>query len=1096
MSRKVMTRMVLANWGVFQQPEIVRFGEDTSCFVGINGAGKSMSLDAMQYTLFGITEFNVAASQNQTATQVKKSRTVSDMIHGNKKAEGDGGHILRPEPTIFYCIIEFYDEQSGENFICGNLTESAGCLEKPKGYWFVSPSTSIEDFTFRSDDGTTLYAKNECLLKGRPVPPGFYMNKELGMRQISRAIGIERNATDIKNAIKKIVAFDPEADVNKFIANSVLDEGTGTKESVLALKNITEGYNKAEAELEALKDKTQKLQTADEKAKEYEEATKDYKLNRLRVAKNDVFTHANAIRENNRKLEEENKNLRDLAEKREDITGKLSDARRDKNRIEQSDKMQAYSNARSAKEREIRQCRFDMEASGKRLSDLKQFQKAAKEAVSLCDDGSVEHANISEWLYHVGQDGRPNLYSLLELFLKKKNDEAYSTKIRCETERVQLGEEIRELNKELSGLRVNTLKYPAIYEEAKKALERHFKKKGLDVRIRLFAECINEVKAPEWQPAIESYLGDRRFQIIVPARYEDEAFGVIRELGLHRTDIPIFEVFKTRKREILEGSVASLLDITNYEAKLFAAHICGNVMLADSEEEVKEFAINGKRSITIDGTSSSGYSRRFNDLSGKMYIGEAARISRMKQIEKKLLQKQNEAAENGKKLKNCQEVIDKIGLVIFETGRYDFDVEKKYNELVENLHHLEAQLEEYDEQNSELQKILEDADKAIDNLEMQLSECDRGIGGAQTKIATVREAITEAEKRREEAEREYEAYAAMDPDYEFDVEEEFEDAMRKGIMFKAPSKKKLEEMKDNMIRKEAAMTAAQQDYRHMESVSTNDSSIESTTGPQFIEEFRRLLHELDGVEIEKATEEVRKQEEKMRASLLKDVVARIGEQIDKASRTAQNLNRELRKHWFGQHQYEFEISHRKDKEEYFSILSAYRTHKDDTRNDYIDYDPNLREKVSLFQEKILLDIDSTEYTNYKNYIVCDLLIHDKAGQTYRMSRGGSSFSNGEKQTPYLIIMVACLNRLYPENRSVAKLCFIDEAFAAYSGERVAEMMLFLKENNIQAVFAAPDKSFNSLAQYMQAVITCAKPDGSSYSHYVDGINSKGVDHAA
>ena len=60
---KTATRMVLVNWGPFEQPDTVNF-TDLSMFVGTNGSGKTMSMDAVAFCLYGISDFNASAKKN------------------------------------------------------------------------------------------------------------------------------------------------------------------------------------------------------------------------------------------------------------------------------------------------------------------------------------------------------------------------------------------------------------------------------------------------------------------------------------------------------------------------------------------------------------------------------------------------------------------------------------------------------------------------------------------------------------------------------------------------------------------------------------------------------------------------------------------------------------------------------------------------------------------------------------------------------------------------------------------------------------------------------------------------------------------------
>ena len=87
---KTLTRIRLVNWHLFDNATITCRG--TTYFIGVNGAGKSTILDAVQFALVGQGEarFNRAALANS-------KRTLASYVRGELGTEGQ--RFLRDDCT-------------------------------------------------------------------------------------------------------------------------------------------------------------------------------------------------------------------------------------------------------------------------------------------------------------------------------------------------------------------------------------------------------------------------------------------------------------------------------------------------------------------------------------------------------------------------------------------------------------------------------------------------------------------------------------------------------------------------------------------------------------------------------------------------------------------------------------------------------------------------------------------------------------------------------------------------------------------------------------------------------------------------------------
>ncbi len=105
-----------------------------------------------------------------------------------------------------------------------------------------------------------------------------------------------------------------------------------------------------------------------------------------------------------------------------------------------------------------------------------------------------------------------------------------------------------------------------------------------------------------------------------------------------------------------------------------------------------------------------------------------------------------------------------------------------------------------------------------------------------------------------------------------------------------------------------------------------------------------------------------------------------------------------------------------------------------------------------------------------------------------LSKKQGSASNGEKQTPYFIILAASLMQFYPKNTCCARLAFIDEAFAALSRERIEQMVKYFESHDFQVIYAAPPEKIESIGQYIDTTVSIFTKD--LYSHAIEGISNE------
>lgn len=151
-------------------------------------------------------------------------------------------------------------------------------------------------------------------------------------------------------------------------------------------------------------------------------------------------------------------------------------------------------------------------------------------------------------------------------------------------------------------------------------------------------------------------------------------------------------------------------------------------------------------------------------------------------------------------------------------------------------------------------------------------------------------------------------------------------------------------------------------------------------------------------------------------------------------------------------------------------------------------DEEMERDIQEFMSVILDEEDESEYTDYRKYFTYDMKIISRQGDkeiVADLSKKQGSASNGEKQTPYFIILAASLNQCYPQNVCCARLVFIDEAFSALSRERIEQMVKYFEENHFQVFYAAPPEKISSIGAFIESTVSLVITG--RYTNAVEGL---------
>lgn len=1073
-NRKTATKLLLIQWSRFQR-ESIQLGGST-LFTGVNGSGKSTILDAMTYLLTGNTQFNKAAKD--------RDRTVKGYVRGDTKSNGSMRY-LRQGQIISYVAMEFWSPVEQEKIVIGVCIESPDEVSSPTSNWFICRNAVMEDINFASVEGKNLYVTPKSLLqvKGTRLSSKQFMGKEKGTEQIARTLGLRCDVNKYRSKLVKMMAFNPENNIDQFIAECVLEPGK---------VNLLKELRQQREQFEHIKKIYEDLRDGKEKLEEVEKKTQDYESKKRNLDIREMLLKYQNFREKQKEKEDIQfrlkvleKTMGDLKKQKENVQEQFEVARKRLTIAESNDVFQGMQTSIQNLEHLINTVQIRIKQEEEYLAKLLRFQRALSAELSWTLENLDEDS--TKYLLHIAEEGyaiekkRKELIAYFER-MAKRQEGLGTEKVHLTDEVEAIKQELARLEQQLKVLESNRVIYPEEIVRAKQIIKEEFAKKGIVTDVRIFAELVQKVRDVSWRKAIETFLGRKRFYIIVDGQYCQDAMRVLQDKRLYAANVVITD--KLPDSEIIIGSAAEQLIIPNVYARRYANYLLNRIHLCDSLEELHEYPKGG---LMKDGMLAKSYSVAcMNMKNTQICLGQDA-------IE---LQKKAVLAQKNGKQEEWKGKLDELGRTNTKLNSLkgiDFVLENYHLETPELLSESYAEKKHYEDnlkqikQNPEFLSVLQeqqDARTAYDEAAKKNTAVDRQIGSTNNEW--------EAEKNRQKnisgeiysAKNAYDEIRILHLELEAPMLEEYEKLYAKRGEVRVLTDKTVQNMRAELDTCIKTLENAQLEYCKISEIDINKRGVGYI--PFYREEYRNIAN----VKIEDAHSRLIEQAQKLESAFMNDFVAEINETIGEARREIDAINRELKQIPFGQDTYKFKMEEKPERILFFRICKKLQNYMDSPEvymNSNRD-DEEMEQDIQEFMNMILSEEDEEEYTDYRKYFTYDMEITSRQGEeevTADLSKKQGSASNGEKQTPYFIILAASLLQCYPRRNCCARLAFIDEAFSALSRERIEQMVKYLEENDFQVIYAAPPEKISSIGQYIQSTVSLVTTG--RYTRAVEGL---------
>lgn len=1061
----ILKSVRLVNWYAFNNNTfpVGRF----TLIMGRNGSGKSVILDAIRYGAFGDTVFN-------KSTDTPGKRTLPTYTRGFMDATSNT--YMRPVEKMrnvtTHIALEYLDELTGESFILGTVIET-DAKNSTRTFRYVMDNRSLDSVEHTYTEGGVTRPKSREMLK-KEYKVQFLANEE-GIERFMRKTGMNLTKPQTQAFLKKIhgiLTYNPKSRIEQFIRESVLEPRE------IRFGPLIESMEKIGAlnqELTRIGEEIADLETVTEACGRYEGLADKIQKDDILCAYRDYHMIDGEITKLSRK---QSAARRQITELKDTLKKKGEEERELERRIRQAnlslDTMDCMEPIRMESEH-LENTKEKAISLKEQKKALEEFQATVSEALALLSGNHVK-VKSQDVLASLGlkqftsmEKGQAveELREALEGLADRMAAECARLSSEAESaarEAAQASSVISDCARKQNSFSQIPHAYPALKDE----INAEFKKRGLGGEAKFACEYVSGLKDEGWRNTLESFLGQRRYTILVDPEYYDAAFAVFRKSknkGAHLFNTKLLMKKSIREEE---GSAAELLEVQGAAAKKYFAYLLGRMKAVPTEDvphEENALSKDGCVSVSMD-----TYYLQFDRIRGYLLGRDAMELNRAR------AEKDLEAA----MAKREKLLLDKdaAGQARDEARRYaripagiNYDANVEYTEAVaqvrESMQALE-QLKHAQKDNKEFSRMEEERERLDSELVRIRDEKQKlytQITSVESKIAVWGDKADEKQERLEEAEDKMDSYRSLFPAETACATEEYDRLMDAGknpaslVMQKAAR----EEAQRAMGGAEEDVKQAQYNYNARWAM---QELLPIGTGSHAEYAARKdhiWMDDLQGVK-----EKLAVQKEKYESDFRTEFVLRVYTACVDAQREIARMNHKLAKLNFKE-QYQFEVAFRDDGSDLSKII-AYARYVSESASGQVDgqlslaYTEGQVEEMERDIRRIVGELVESgsedaiaRISDYRNYMAYDILINNAVFHNARLSRQTSYESGAEVQIPYMLILLSALLMSYDARENCTKLVFIDEPFAKMDPGNVKLMLDFMKEHHLQMIFCAPDK---------------------------------------
>jgi uncharacterized protein YPO0396 len=1097
---KTLTRIRLVNWHLFENTTIDCQG--STYFIGINGAGKSTILDAVQFALVGgqrEVRFNQAA-------QAGSKRSLASYVRGELGTEGQ--RFLRGDTTGVIAL-EFRNPD-GSFFAHGVVIDAFEDGRNSDIIYFIVHNVGLDDRWFFKQDAAPgrLYDTRgfKRHLEHFVLPQGgraqvFTRLEDYRVHLLNR-LGQLKDSFPAK--IVKGLAFSPLTDIRAFVHNYLLDENLLDVKTLQAQLDTLRHFESLAADVR------ERIVALNQIA----ELDKERAANRRRRITNGYIArrsrgeiHSGELRNARLKLDETRLSLSRAELQRDQLAANLKFAEA----ALLDAKIALQTDQAAAKERQLREKLAAIEAELKILRQRKteidhQIAKEQSDAKRLCELLAVDQQDIPPVVtVFLAEGGYQPIRDLQAVYTSQGQEYTRQQALLAE-QAANLRSEAALAEDEIRKLRTGDREV-SFESEAPQAsrLRRLLRAElGLASEEVVFLCTLLNNPDEEWQDAVEGILGQNRFAILVPPEAYDAAMRLYQQRrhkdGLHGVALLDTEaILRHTSRLASVREACSLADEVNTghpAARAFVDLLLGHYIKCD--------ALEGLRSHRTAVTRDCFVRRNYTDshlnpnVYGRWFIGERAaprqiesRLKRLEEIanEMALLQQRDSAlrqrlaltSEKIRPLIDLEHALDSVAILGEREARYA-NLSTELAGL--DLHSAEKMHAEVERRQAEYSR-----------LQTEVAALERKMGGLEAETRALAEQdIPRLERQIDQAIQNAGDYLAVVDQLEEELRAEVEKEYSRRL-----ERQPAEVIQQNAERYENDYQSAENRNRDRLREAKQAYSLHYDFGYDDNEHAARYSVEYNKLvesELPQYETQIAHQRSLAEQELVENFIHRLHEQIEEARQQLAYLNSTLAQLRFGGERYEFITQPAPGLRAMYhmvmdsqKILGASLFDSDFRQKHQQAWDLLLERLTANNQSSETLAAELHELQDYRSYLQYDIRIHYPNGDRALLSQINTKKSGGEATTPFYVAMAASFAQAYrlnqPRPSDTIRLALFDEAFGKMDTARTASALQFMRDAGLQVLLATPPDKSGALLPFVDTVCTVVRKNSHAFVIEID-----------
>ena len=596
-----------------------------------------------------------------------------------------------------------------------------------------------------------------------------------------------------------------------------------------------------------------------------------------------------------------------------------------------------------------------------------------------------------------------------------------------------------------------------------------------------------EPYSEEWQSAIEGYLDNARFNLIVKPEWEARTTDFLQARGLRSKVIQgQYCLDRADPSRVPQDSITHELHTENPIAKAYLIEQYGSVVKVQNAEQLRKTA----RGLTKDGKA-SGSRTMFVCDQKDLVLGRAARERALTETTERLDASEAEVL----RLEGLQATLSEVRQHLSKLREPVFDAQP-LNACAAEIDHARRSLSQLDlTEVVGLEVRLDELVEEIGQHEiaMQRAHTEAALADGRVKIAE--DAIRDIDVRRDgrfaERGRQIQRLKVLcetNPEKTYTVmAEEVDDLLTTRAIDIAGTQHKLTMLRTTpgnflgdvreLLSEYNAQARPEERFQSALPHHHDATTFDPYYGPLVVlgRAVSQQLKDMEGIGLYNNRDEVEKAERSFHDVFTKQFCVEIKTKVDDGIRTLKQLNGELQNLKFGSDRFSIDWSKwEREFEDYYGFFKAVTELADSPETIDLFGETELSAKHVEVRDKLvnlLLDPDQerasrellriADYRNYRRYEIWN---ESDSGGRIALSTWGTG-SGGQLETPAYIVRAAVVtNRLkYFEKGSSLKLLVNDESFSKMDEQRARAVLRFLRDNlGLQVISAMPTKAAGGL----------------------------------